>query len=212
MRRHPSNYSVILWDFDGVILDSNTVREFGFREVLRSYPGEQVESLIDYHNQNGGLSRYVKFRYFFETIRQEPITTEQVNELAGAFSEIMLRELPQKKNIIVETLQFIQKSHARGMEQHIVSGSDQNELRTLCKHLELDAYFTSIQGSPTPKTDLVNGILTDHALSSDRFCLIGDSINDYEAARDNDIDFFGYNNEDLKSVSDNYIKKFTDYA
>ncbi len=208
MPKHPSDYSVILWDFDGVILHSNAVRELGFREVLKNYPSEQVEALIDYHNQNGGLSRYVKFRYFFEIIRQEPITTEQVDELAGAFSEIMLRELPQKENIIAETLYFIQKSHTRGIEQHIVSGSDQNELRTLCKHLDLDGYFSSIQGSPTPKTDLVNGILTDHALSSDRFCLIGDSINDYEAARDNDIDFFGFNNEELKPKGQGYIYIF----
>ena len=39
-------------------------------------------------------------------------------------------------------------------------------------------------------------------------CLIGDSINDYEAARDNDITFYGYNSLKLKKLLPNYIQSF----
>ena len=40
--------------------------------------------------------------------------------------------------------------------------------------------------------------------------MIGDSINDYEAAKSNNIKFYGYNNDDLKSL-DSYIKTFTSF-
>ena len=60
---------IIFWDFDGVILNSNKVRDSGFEIVLKDFPKNQVELLLNYHRQNGGLSRYVKFRYFFEVIR-----------------------------------------------------------------------------------------------------------------------------------------------
>ena len=48
----------VLWDFDGVILDSMKVRDWGFREIFKNYDNKKVEQLIDYHNLNGGLSRY----------------------------------------------------------------------------------------------------------------------------------------------------------
>ena len=39
--------------------------------------------------------------------------------------------------------------------------------------------------------------------------LIGDSINDYEAAISNGIDFVGYNNISLKEFNCNYVDKFS---
>lgn len=208
MRNHPSEYPLILWDFDGVILDSMGVRDLGFEIVLKDYPTEQVNELMKYHRANGGLSRYVKFRYFFEIIRGEQITDERVNDLARLFSEVMLRELPKKEHIIKETLEYIQRQHDKGKEQHIVSGSDQTELRLLCKELNIDRYFSTIQGSPTPKTKLVSSILADHNRPKDEFCLIGDSKNDYDAARANGIDFYGFNNVKLVSLGKRYITRF----
>ncbi|MCH5322634.1 MAG: hypothetical protein J1E31_03515 [Helicobacter sp.] len=41
--------------------------------------------------------------------------------------------------------------------------------------------------------------------------LIGDSINDYEAANANHIDFYGYNNISLKQHSKRYIVSFRDF-
>lgn len=196
---NPQDYKIILWDFDGVIINSNSVRETGFREVLKSFPAEQVEELIDYHNANGGLSRYVKFRYFFEEIRKEIITVEIVNNLAGQFSEIMIKLLVNPDLLIVPIVSFIEDQYNSGKIMHIVSGSDGNELRELCKSLKLAHLFKTINGSPTHKTKLVRDIIEFNNEKPSDYCLIGDSINDFEAAKDNSITFFGYNNFDLKN-------------
>ena len=58
----------ILWDFDGVILDSMATRDWGFKEIFKDFTEAQVSRLLEYHRINGGLSRYVKIRYFYETI------------------------------------------------------------------------------------------------------------------------------------------------
>ena len=63
----------ILFDFDGVILDSMPIREYGFRKIFENYDVALVEKLLVYHNQNGGLSRYVKIRYFFEKLLYKKI-------------------------------------------------------------------------------------------------------------------------------------------
>lgn len=206
MKIKPDCYKVILWDFDGVIVESNKVREFGFRKVLEQYPQSQVEELVEFHNLNGGLSRYVKFRYFYEEICKSTITDEEVLNLADSFSEIMLDTLGSREYLIKDALNFIQ-SNSNSIEMNIVSGSDQNELRILCSKLEIDKNFKFIYGSPTPKNKLVADFLSTTTFKNEEICLIGDSMNDFEAASVNNIDFFGYNNPELKNFG-SYINSF----
>lgn len=204
-----NDYKVILWDFDGVILDSMPVRYKGFEEVLKFYPEDQVEQLLKYHSRNGGLSRYVKFRYFFEEIRKESVENELINELAVKFSEIMLKSLQEESLLINDSVNFI-KNNYTNFDMHIVSGSDEIELNILCKSLGLSTFFKSIHGSPTPKSTLVKSILSKHNYDTEEVVLIGDSINDFEAARKNSIDFYGYNNAELTHY--NYLNSFAELA
>ncbi len=202
------NKKNIFWDFDGVIMDSMPVRNRGFELVLKEFPNEQVELLMQFHLKNGGLSRYVKFRHFFEEIRGEKITEEEIKEWAQKFSGIMRKELVQPALLIEDSLNFI-KGNYKKFNMHVVSGSDGEELRYLCEKLEISLYFISINGSPVPKKELVHKLLITHNYTAQDTILIGDSINDYDAAEINDIDFCGYNNVWLKELKTFYIESFT---
>ncbi len=206
-----SKYKVILWDFDGVLMDSMPVRDRGFEIVLSSYPQHEVEQLLIYHRQNGGLSRYVKFKYFFEQIRKESITSVQVDSLAFEFSEVMRKELINRDLLIDESVAFVKRNHKK-FKMHIVSGSDQTELIYLCDVLGLKNYFESINGSPTPKKELVHSILKSYKYIPQNIALIGDSMNDYDAASLHGIDFYGYNNASLEGVGVGYIRAFDSVA
>lgn len=197
----------ILWDFDGVLMDSMDIRDQGFIEVLKDYPGEDVEALMKFHRDNGGLSRYVKFRYFFEEIQKESITDQQVQQYADAFSQVMLEKMMDQNLLIADAVEFVKKHHNQ-YQMHIVSGSDQKELRQICRNLNIATYFKSIHGSPTPKIQLVRQVLENNSYQPQETILIGDSINDYDAAMANDIGFYGYNNTKLREVSNQYIQKF----
>ncbi|MDC6387797.1 HAD hydrolase-like protein [Maribacter sp. PR1] len=186
----------ILWDFDGVILESMSMRDFGFKEIFKNYPEDKVDELINYHRANGGLSRYVKIRHFYEVILGKKIHENKVLEYANNFSLIMKDRLTDKNNLIMESLNFIKENYTN-YKFHIVSGSDENELNYLCNKLEIDQYFISIHGSPTPKDILVNTLINKHQLDKEETCLIGDSINDFEAANSNGIHFVAYNNDKL---------------
>jgi len=201
-----TDYKVILWDFDGVIMDSMPIRGKGFEEVLKEFPKEQVETLLAFHEHNGGLSRYVKFKYFFEKIRGEVITNEQVLELADRFSKIMLALLIDEKLLIEDSVNFI-KNNWMNHEMHIVSGSDGKELNYICQELGLAQYFKSINGSPTPKNELVKNVIASNFYHKSDTVLIGDSINDFEATQVNKISFCGYNCEALRQYG-NYIDTF----
>ncbi len=199
-------YKVILWDFDGVIMDSNAVRDIGFEKVLVNYPKDSVDELMTFHRQNGGLSRYVKFRFFYEKVLKQEVTEERIQELAISFSVIMKSLLVNPQLLIEDSLNFI-KSNYQNYNMHIVSGSDQNELRFLCSEMNLSQYFNSIHGSPTPKNILVKQLIEENNYLKNDCILIGDSINDYDAAVNNGIDFAGYNNKLLNKYG-NYIGNF----
>jgi phosphoglycolate phosphatase-like HAD superfamily hydrolase len=197
----------IIWDFDGVILDSMPVREYGFRKIFENYDVDSVEKLLQYHNENGGLSRYVKIRYFYEEILNQSISNEEIQELAEKFSAIMQNELINKKYLISKTLKFIENNF-RLYDFHIASGSDEVELQYICKELGLSKYFHSINGSPVSKNILVQKILENNAYNTNETILIGDSINDYEAAQKNGISFYGFNNKSLVEYSKKYIEEY----
>jgi phosphoglycolate phosphatase-like HAD superfamily hydrolase len=199
-----NKFSALLWDFDGVLMDSMAVRDMGFELVLQHYPAEQVALLMQYHRQNGGFSRYVKFRYFFEVIRGEKVSDDQINDLASAFSVIMRERLADTTLLIEETVAFVRNNY-QIVPMYIVSGSDQNELRYLCKTFEIDTFFKGIFGSPTPKKELVKGVIENLGDMDKNCLLIGDSINDFDAAVANNIDFMAYNNPDLNEKSTSFI-------
>lgn len=201
----------ILWDFDGVILDSMKVRDWGFREVLSHYPKSSVNQLIDYHQKNGGLSRYVKFRYFYEEILNKEISEQKVLNYAEKFSVLMKQKLSDKNNLIQDSLDFI-KHEFKNYNFHIVSGSDQTELRFLCNELGIAEFFLTIEGSPTPKKELIENLMEARKYNPSETLLVGDSINDFEAAESNQILFLGYNNpsliKDLNLNKEQYTSSF----
>jgi len=201
-------YQTILWDFDGVILDSVDIRDEGYLHVLKKYPDEKVDELLQFQRLNGGLSRYVKFRYFYEEILGERISDDKVNDFARQFSDYMVKKLTDTNLLIGDSLEFIRDNHKK-YSMHVVSGSDENELRFLCKELKISRFFKSIHGSPTPKITLVKNILADHGYDSKRVALVGDSINDFDAADRNNISFFGYNNPVLRKKGEGYITAFS---
>ena len=193
-------YKIIFWDFDGVILDSNEIRTSGFREVLKKYPKDKVEQLIVYHRANGGLSRYVKFRYFFENILHETKNESEIYELAKIFSEKVVIKLKNADLLIKTTYNFI-KNNYNNYKMFIVSGSDGVELRSICNFLNIDKYFIKIEGSPTDKTILVRDILKQYNFNLTECILVGDSINDFVAANENGIHFMGIGETDLVKKS-----------
>ena len=194
------DFEAVFWDFDGVILNSNSIRDNGFLDVLKEFPTDQVERLMQFHQSNGGLSRYVKFRYFFEEIRGEIISNAEVTHWANRFSEIMRELLVNEKLLIGETLACIRKYHTK-IPMHIVSGSDQEELRYLCSAMHINKYFKSINGSPKPKIKWVKDLMVQYEYNAKNCVLIGDSKNDFDAAKSNGLSFFGINNKEVEKLS-----------
>ncbi len=197
----------IIFDFDGVILDSVPIKTEAFRTLFESFPEEEVDQLIAYHLKNGGVSRYEKIHYFFEKIHSQLITDSEVLMYAQQYSKLTKEELCNSKYLIADSLCFIQTNYKK-INMHIASGADESDLKEICRAQGLDKYFLSIHGAPEKKDKIVRSILEVNNYHIEKTILIGDSINDYHAAKTNKLQFFGYNNIELHN-KEFYIDSFS---
>jgi len=197
----------ILWDFDGVIIDSMKIKGDGFVELFREYKKTDVKILEKFHYKNGGVSRFEKIRYFYEEILNEQISEENILNLANIFANIIKKKIFNKKNLIKDSIEFI-KNNYKKFNFHIVSGAEHSELINLCDYLDIKRYFISIHGSPIKKDILIKNTIIEYKYSLDEIILIGDAMSDYRAAKINNILFYAFNNIDLIEISDFYINDF----
>lgn len=181
-----SQYQTLVFDCDGVVLNSNKIKTQAFYETAKVYGHLPAERLKDYHVQNGGISRYKKFEYFLTTILQTTPKEKELEELLLNFSRAVNQAL-----LACEVAKGIEalREKTRNAKWLIVSGGDQTELRELFKQRDLDCYFDGgIFGSPDDKvTILKNEINKGNIIKKSLF--LGDSAYDYHAATAVQMDF-----------------------
>jgi len=180
-----SDFSTLIFDCDGVVLDSNRVKTDAFYKTTLSYGESSALAMVDYHVANGGISRYKKFAHFLEQIvpgRSGPNLGELLESYAVRAREGML------SCSIAPGLEDLRRYtfNARWL---IVSGGDQDELRDIFSIRGIAKLFDGgIFGSPDTK-DMV--LARESALGniSQPALFLGDSHYDYKASRAAGFDF-----------------------
>ncbi len=189
-------YKHLIFDFDGVLVESNEIRFEGFQLLFRDYPVHQVEKLVQFARLNGGLSRYEKIRYFFKEILHESISADNINSLARQYSELVKQKVINAEPV-KGSLAFL-SNYKNIYDFAVVSGSDQEELRDVCKARGIALFFSEILGSPASKESNISFLVSKTGWEKKACLFIGDSINDFNAARAHGIDFIGRNSNLVK--------------
>ena len=86
-------YQAVFFDFDGVILDSVNVKTKAFAKMFKSYGTEIEKKVVEYHLENGGVSRFEKFRYYYKNFFNKTITEADVQKLSAEFSDIVIQDV-----------------------------------------------------------------------------------------------------------------------
>lgn len=197
-------FDVVIFDFDGVILQSNLVKEQAFQRVFENTGLEGQKIVASYHKENLGVPRDIKISHLYKVLYDRSIEPLELIHLCERFAKITLEQLSSPKYLIQETVDFI--SVARVMQRlYIASAALESDVRYLCQVHEIDRYFCSINGSPESKISIVKRICEENPAAS--VALVGDSMHDLAAAEANNVDFYGYNNIHLMNGC-SYIKAF----
>lgn len=185
-RKNLQAYRTFVFDCDGVILDSNRVKREAFFYAAAPYGEAPARALVEYHVQNGGISRFVKFEQFLREMVGQPVTEQAMQELLARFERASMAGLltcplaPGLHALRQATLA------ARWM---VVSGAAQEELdEVFSRRHMLPLFDGGIHGSPDDKpTILARAIASGKLLLPALF--LGDSRYDHRAALRAGLDF-----------------------
>lgn len=175
-----------IFDCDGVILDSNSLKSDAFYEVTRKFGEGPARDFVQYHKTKGGVSRYEKFRYFFEHILMRE---EYEKDLAAVLDEYgkRVRSGLLEAPVTPGLTGFLQLLPADAMKI-VVTGGDEREIREVLEKRDLNGMFDRVYGSPMSKADIVERGIRN-GLIRPPVAYIGDSRLDYEIADGNGFAF-----------------------
>ena len=83
----------IIFDFDGIIVESLNIKTEAFSEIYQSYGEHIVKKVVAHHEKNGGMSRFEKFRTYHSEFLNQSINDQQVIDLANLFSKLVLTKV-----------------------------------------------------------------------------------------------------------------------
>ena len=116
----------IIFDFDGVIVESVDIKTKAFARLFEHEGGVVVEKVVDYHLKNGGVSRFDKFRYYYKEILKRPLSDQQFEELCSGFSELVMEEVV--KAPYVKGSKEILDNYSRIYQCFVATGTPQEEI------------------------------------------------------------------------------------
>lgn len=176
----------IIFDFDGVIIESADVKTEAFRRLFCDRPNH-LNEIVAHHLRHQGISRYVKFRYIYKNIIKKELTKYGEEKLGRRFSQIALREI-LKAPFVAGARQFL-SSNKRRFDLFVASGTPRKELLAIISARGIEKYFKGIYGSPAEKADILDSIKKRYGFSKDEMIYVGDSQSDRIAARKAGIAF-----------------------
>lgn len=186
-------YKTIVFDCDGVILNSNKVKVNAYYEVAKRNGGSdsQAQAFVDHHISKGSFPRNGKIEHYLKNIKQETITAEKVATYIKTFEKILdtaLMECEIASGLL--SLKAI-TPNARWM---VLSGGDQAELRRVFPRRSIEninlahLFEAGIFGGPDIKEAVLKREIDNKNISLPAL-FVGDSKYDHQAATAAGLDF-----------------------
>jgi phosphoglycolate phosphatase-like HAD superfamily hydrolase len=179
-------YKSLIFDCDGVVLNSNKVKTRAFYEAALPYGEAAASALVDHHVANGGVSRYRKFAHFLSRIVPQGADGPGLDELLKVYASKVREGLMacEADSGLIDLRELTPSTR-----WFIVSGGDQAELREVFSERGLDHLFDGgIFGSPNSKDEILSRELQAGRIMKPGL-FIGDSRYDHEASGCAGLDF-----------------------
>ena len=185
-----SRIKIIILDFDGVIVESNDIKDRAFEKIFENFP-EHSEDFFQYHRKHVSVSRYAKFDYVLEKLGRVG-DIELKNKLLADFSAYTLE--------LMRSVPFVKGAEAflRSMQDklplYLASVTPIDDLNKILDHLNIRYLFTDVYGCPPwTKPGAILDILKKENRIPSSGVLIGDSYGDQRAANETGVHFIGRN-------------------
>lgn len=177
----------ILFDFDGVIKESISVKTKAFYQLYLPFGEEIALKAKEHHIQHGGMSRFEKFKLYHKTFLNIDLSTSEIDEWANKFSQIVKQSVIDSSYVkgAKETLHELANKH----NLFIITGTPQKEIEYILSALKIDNLFIEVCGSPKNKIQWSKELINKFNLIPKDTIFIGDATSDYNAALEYNFHF-----------------------
>lgn len=181
-------FDAIVFDFDGVILESVALKGRAFRSLFPEYP-EHADRFERFHYENAGLPRHRKVAWFYRELVGRVAAPEEIEATAERFGRLVAREM-RTCPFVPGAIEFLNR-HAADAPMFVASGTPEGELQELVAARGLTGRFAGVFGAPTSKVEILTAIARRLCLAPARMLFIGDGRQDAEAAREAGVPLVG---------------------
>lgn len=179
---------VLILDFDGVIVESLPIKDRAFKILFKKYP-EKLDEIVHYHLTHNATIRFEKFRYITKEILGQKFTKRVEKKLKNQFSNIVVSEVIHCP-FVKGAKEFLQNFYKK-VPMYLASVNPPKELRQILRARSILKYFRRIYAYPWTKKESIRDILRREKISAVEALFIGDSYEDYLAAKATKIMFIG---------------------
>lgn len=179
--------SALIFDFDGVIVESTEIKTQAFEEMFKRHP-RHLDAIKAYHQKHLGMSRYKKFAWIYKRLLKKPLSKRKLKALGVRYSEIVVEKV-LRAPFVPGALETLANCRAAGVPVFIISGTPQKELLRIIEQRELGPFVTRAWGSPTEKSAAIRKIRALYRIRSGDMLFIGDGLFDYQAAKKEGVPF-----------------------
>jgi len=180
-------FDAVIFDFDGVIVESVDVKTRAFAALYAPYGPEVVARVVAYHLDHGGISRFEKFRHFHREFLGTPLSIEEETSLGVRFSALV-EDAVVASPWVPGAREFLECYH-REISLFVASGTPDTELKRIIAGRFMADYFVAVHGAPATKSKIIARILRERKFQAQRVLMVGDSKADYEGANSTGVRF-----------------------
>jgi phosphoglycolate phosphatase-like HAD superfamily hydrolase len=214
----PKMLKVIALDFDGTLVESNSVKDGAFRKIFDEWPDHQ-QAMMSWHLNNNSIDRQGKFRYIVEEVLRLPGREDLINELVIRFGELTTKAVAEC-HPVRGAQEFLEYFHGK-LPIYLLSATPQKELDEIMSLRKLNLFFEGVYGAPIDKASFLREIADKHFATVDEVLFIGDSPEDQLAADNANVQFVGRKSDrdfnqcnipicrDMFEVKEYVIEKFS---
>lgn len=185
----------VIFDFDGVILDSADIKTEAFIELFNKYP-EHQEAIKKYHIEHQGITRFKKFEWIYKTLLKQPYNEDVKKRLGQDFSALVFKKVMNAK-AIPGAIEFLETLNQNNIPAYIASGTPDEELKKILEGRELSGYFKAAYGSNISKEQAIDRVAEDEGLTYSELLFIGDATTDYRAATSKNVPFVAVYSDEM---------------
>ena len=186
----------VVFDFDGTLVLSNDIKHEGFFIIAREFSGgaDKMERIL---SSNLFGTRYDIFHQFCteEYSGNDTLIANLVRRYTE-WCEEMIVNCPERAGA-GDVLTELRQS---AISLHISSATPVEALRSIVHRRFPEGLFDSIHGAPEKKGDALRTIMALHRVSPHEVVMVGDGMEDYQAANEVGCKFAGIGEGTLSKI------------